>query len=71
MSSGVDFFGRTVNLAAKLQALADAHEVAFPRELADDPGVGALLAEGGTLTDERLEHSAYPAPIPAVRWSLR
>jgi class 3 adenylate cyclase len=71
LSSGVDFFGRTVNLAAKLQALADGHEVALPRALLEHPGVKELLAEGGSLTDEVLEHSAYPASIPAVRWGLR
>jgi class 3 adenylate cyclase len=71
LSSGVDFFGRTVNLAAKLQALADGHEVALPRALLQHPGVKELLAEGGTVTDEILEHSAYPEPIPAVRWNLK
>jgi class 3 adenylate cyclase len=71
LSSGLDFFGRTVNLAAKLQALADAHEVALPRALLQHPGVKELLAEGGTVTDEILEHSAYPEPIPAVRWGLK
>jgi class 3 adenylate cyclase len=39
----LDFFGTTVNLAARLQAQAHASEVVLTRESYDDPRVRALL----------------------------
>jgi class 3 adenylate cyclase len=40
----LDYFGQTVNVAARVQALADAGEIYLTREVHDAPGVAALLA---------------------------
>ena len=39
----LDYFGRTVNVAARVQDLADADEIYLTREVHDAPGVAALL----------------------------
>lgn len=43
LNAGVDYFGRTVNLAAKLQAIAAAHQIVCTREVVEDPEVRAWL----------------------------
>jgi class 3 adenylate cyclase len=52
LNDSLDYFGQTVNVAARVQALADAGEVYLTREVYDSPGVAALLApfnvEAGT-----------------------
>jgi class 3 adenylate cyclase len=44
LNDRLDYFGQTVNVAARVQALADAGEVYLTREVRDAPGVAALLA---------------------------
>ena len=44
MNDRLDYFGQTVNVAARVQGLADAGEVYLTREVRDAPGVAALLA---------------------------
>jgi class 3 adenylate cyclase len=44
LNDRLDYFGQTVNVAARVQALADAGEVCLTREVHDAPGVAALLA---------------------------
>ncbi|MFL5334971.1 MAG: DUF5939 domain-containing protein [Geminicoccaceae bacterium] len=39
----LDYFGRTVNVAARVQDLADADEICLTREAYDAPGVATLL----------------------------
>jgi class 3 adenylate cyclase len=41
----LDFFGTTVNVAARLQGKADTSELVVTRALAEDPTVGTLLRE--------------------------
>jgi class 3 adenylate cyclase len=43
LNSNIDYFGSTVNLAAKLQAIAGAGEIAFTPDVSEDPGVRELL----------------------------
>jgi class 3 adenylate cyclase len=45
LNDRLDYFGQTVNVAARVQALADAGEVYLTREVHDAPGVAALLAD--------------------------
>ena len=47
LNSGVDYFGNTVNFAAKLQGLAGAREIAYSREFEQDPRIGAYLSQLG------------------------
>jgi class 3 adenylate cyclase len=52
LNSGIDYFGQTVNLAAKLQSYAAEGQVAFPASLRADRRVAALLEEEGGRVDE-------------------
>jgi class 3 adenylate cyclase len=47
LNSGVDYFGNTVNFAAKLQELAGAREIAYSREFEQDQRIGAYLSQLG------------------------
>jgi class 3 adenylate cyclase len=70
LNADIDYFGNTVNLAAKLQALADAGEIAVSEATYAAPGVATWLAsEGAVLEEIHLEHKAFPAPVAARRWS--
>jgi class 3 adenylate cyclase len=71
LNSAIDYFGRTVNLASKLQALAEAGQVAFPRRLRQLPGVTAYLeSQHATLDELELRHEAIHGPVPAYRWTV-
>jgi len=70
LNADIDYFGNTVNLAAKLQALADAGEIVVSEATYSAPGVATWLASEGAVVEEiRLEHKAFPAPVAARRWS--
>ncbi|WP_437756354.1 DUF5939 domain-containing protein [Sorangium sp. So ce1389] len=43
LNKGIDYFGRTVNLAAKLQGFASAGQIVFPASLRDDPRARRVL----------------------------
>jgi class 3 adenylate cyclase len=59
LNSGIDYFGGTVNAAAKLQRCANAGEVALADSVLRAPGVTACLAAlGGEVRDEILDHDA-------------
>lgn len=45
--AGLDYFGGTVNLAARCEGVAQQGEVVLTQALADAPGVAAVLAEHG------------------------
>ncbi|MEW5853235.1 MAG: DUF5939 domain-containing protein [Myxococcota bacterium] len=47
LNQNMDLFGSTVNLAAKMQAAADAGHVVFTRVVREDLGVEQVLAQGG------------------------
>ncbi|MEZ4427213.1 MAG: DUF5939 domain-containing protein [Nannocystaceae bacterium] len=60
LNAGIDYFGRVVNLAAKLQALAAAHQIVFSAAIGEEPAVAELLA-AEALEPEALEY-APPGP---------
>jgi class 3 adenylate cyclase len=65
---GIDYFGGTVNLAAKLQSLADAGDVTLSRRTYDAPGVADhLAAQAGTLEATEYRSAAIEAPLAAMR----
>lgn len=69
LNSAIDYFGRTVNLAAKLQGLAGSGQIVFPRAMMDAPGARAFFAaEGAALTELAFENKALDAPMPVYRW---
>lgn len=69
LNSAIDYFGRTVNIAAKLQSLAETGHIVFPRSVVSSPGVMSFLEEqGATLEELTMEHAAFTAPLLAYRW---
>jgi class 3 adenylate cyclase len=69
LNSNVDFFGGTVNIAAKLQALAEAYQVAISEATYRSTGVAAFLAEQqAALEDVRYESKALREPVAVKRW---
>lgn len=70
LNTGVDYFGQTVNLAAKLQAHAEAWQVAMSLSVADAPSVaGWLAAQGATLDVQHFSSKALRAPLPLKCWT--
>ena len=70
LNTGVDYFGQTVNLAAKLQSLAESWQVAMSEAVVRSPGVGAFLEkEGVKLEDVTFASKALKEPLPVKRWT--
>jgi len=71
LNTDIDYFGHTVNVAAKLQALAEAWQVAMSRAVYDAPGVAAWLEEqGAALEDAAYSSKAIPEPVAVKRWQV-
>ncbi len=63
LNDNLDYFGQTVNVAARVQSLADAGEICITEALHDAPGVADLLA-GQAVT-------AFEAPLRGVEGDAR
>jgi class 3 adenylate cyclase len=71
LNANADFFGGTVNVAAKLQALAEGHQIAISDATYRAAGVAEYLAEqGARLEDLEYTSKALPAPVGVKRWTL-
>jgi class 3 adenylate cyclase len=71
LNSGIDYFGGTVNIAAKLQSCAEAGQIAFAKSTTDSPGVlDALRERGVELKTLAFEHAALKEPIAVFRWDV-
>jgi class 3 adenylate cyclase len=71
LNTNIDYFGNTVNVAAKLQACAEAGQVAFPKVVADQPGVRELLeASGATLVPLSFQTPGAHGPTEVLRWDV-
>jgi class 3 adenylate cyclase len=68
MNDKLDYFGGTVNMAARLQNESAAGEVVLSQALLDDPGAAALL-NGWALVEDTKEIRGFDAPI--TFWRLR
>jgi class 3 adenylate cyclase len=51
LNDRIDYFGQNVNIAARVQALADANEVYMTREVREAPGVSEILKAHQVLSD--------------------
>jgi class 3 adenylate cyclase len=51
LNDRLDYFGQTVNLAARVQSLAHANEIVISNDLAVQPSVGAHPRARGDLDD--------------------
>jgi class 3 adenylate cyclase len=71
LNSNADFFGGTVNVAAKLQALAEGHQIAMSEATYRSADVASYLESVGAKL-ETLEYTskALPAPVAVKRWSV-
>jgi len=71
LNANADFFGGTVNVAAKLQALAEGYQIAMSDATYNSPGVAEYLRDAKAEL-ERLEYTskALPAPVGVRRWSV-
>ncbi len=71
LNSNADFFGGTVNIAAKLQALAEGYQIAMSDVTYNGPGVAEYLAsEKADLDALEYTSKALPAVVHVKRWSV-
>jgi len=71
LNANADFFGGTVNVAAKLQALAEGHQIAMSEATYRSPSVAEYLAEqGAELEILSYTSRALPAPVTVRRWTV-
>ncbi len=54
LNDRLDYFGQTVNIAARVQALADANEICLSQDVYEAPGVADLLRS--FVVEPRLAH---------------
>ena len=66
----LDYFGQAVNIAARVQSLAQAEEIYLSGEIYDYPGVGELLAP--FIVERRMAHlKGVNLEMPVFRVSPR
>ncbi|MEZ4224301.1 MAG: DUF5939 domain-containing protein [Polyangiaceae bacterium] len=71
LNTNIDYFGSTVNAAAKLQACAGAGQIAFPDHVARQPAVQAMLDEfGASLHDTELDSPALGGRARVRVWNV-
>jgi class 3 adenylate cyclase len=71
LNSNADFFGGTVNVAAKLQALAEGHQIAMSEATYRAAGVAEYLAEQkADLEDLEYRSKALPDCVKVKRWNV-
>lgn len=66
LNERLDYFGSTVNMAARLQGRSHRGEVILSEPLAADPAVAPLL-QGRRLSRESAELKGFDRPVPFVR----
>ena len=71
LNANIDYFGSAVNLAAKLQALAEAGQIALSASTLAAPGVAAHLAAAGAAVERhQLAIKGLGAAVEAHRWTV-
>ncbi len=69
LNSGIDYFGSTVNLAAKIQACAGAGDIAMSSTIASAPGVMAFArSEDANIETIRFPMQALGTDIDVLLW---
>jgi len=66
LNERLDYFGTTVNLAARLEAESTGGDIVLSRRLADDPAVAKIL-ESFDRSDETAMVRGFEAPVRYVR----
>lgn len=71
LNTGIDYFGHTVNVAAKLQALAEAWQVAMSDATYNASGVAAWLGQQrGSVAALEYTSKALAAPVAVKQWTV-
>ncbi|HEY4057057.1 MAG TPA: adenylate/guanylate cyclase domain-containing protein [Kofleriaceae bacterium] len=71
LNANADYFGGTVNVAAKLQSLAEAYQIAMSETTYRSAGVAELMeAEKAHIDELTYTSKALPAPVHCRRWSV-
>ena len=71
LNANADFFGGTVNVAAKLQAMAEGYQIAMSEATYQAPGVASYLAaQEAELARLEYTSQALPAPVGVRLWTL-
>jgi class 3 adenylate cyclase len=71
LNANADFFGGTVNVAAKLQALAEGYQIAMSETTYRSPSVAEYLAEQqAELEIMSYTSKALPEPVAVRRWTV-
>lgn len=71
LNTGIDYFGHTVNIAAKLQGLAESWQIAMSEAVYASPGVAAWLAEQhAPIESLSYASKALAEPVAVRRWSV-
>jgi class 3 adenylate cyclase len=66
LNDRLDYFGSTVNMAARLQGQSEGGDIVISRSVADDPAVKPLLAKVGSR-EENVALKGFALPIGFVR----
>ncbi|MEQ9324058.1 MAG: DUF5939 domain-containing protein, partial [Polyangiaceae bacterium] len=70
LNSSIDYFGNTVNLAAKLQLCAGAGDIAFTEQTLDAPGVASHLEQMGAIVEDvPFDFKPLGEAITVRRWA--
>ncbi len=73
LNSNADFFGGTVNIAAKLQAMAEGYQIAMSHATYMSPGVAEYIgAEARADAVDTMEYTskALTGPVGVKRWTV-
>jgi class 3 adenylate cyclase len=71
LNAAIDYFGHAVNLAAKLQSLAEGWQVAISDSTASTAGVAEYLAsQSAQLEDVSIQLKGIDEPVHAKRWTV-
>lgn len=71
LNTGIDYFGHTVNVAAKLQSLAEAWQVAMSESTYSASGVAAWLGQQrGSVAAMEYTSKALAAPVAVKQWTV-
>src|SRR3546814_17339949 len=66
LNDRLDYFGSTVNLAARLQGQSRGGDIVLSRDMLGDPGVAGVL-DGLVLGDDAAELRGFGRPVDYVR----
>lgn len=70
LNSNIDYFGGTVNIAAKLQACAEGGDIAMTGSAYESDGVREYLADrNARITESTYRSASLDRDIPVYRWS--